>query len=182
MEYPITYHKPGDKPIPVDTGDLIFTRGNNWYSNAIRLGQMIEARKLSGPAREINHMALGKYGYIISEALGHGIVESHISKYDDYYYAVVHCELHDLDRLQILEYIGYCEYNQIPYGWLTIGSLALSIVFGSRANIGINGTMICSGYACQGMIRAGHMYDKVDANFMTPHLAAVKYGVDLPYF
>ncbi len=182
MNYTIIYHKPGDDPIPVYTGDLIFTRGKNWYSNSIRLGQMIEAKKLTGPAREINHMALGKYGYKISEALGHGIVESDIRKYNDFYYAVVRTDVHNIDEYQILEYIRVSEDNNVPYGWVTIGSLALSALFGSRANIGINGTMICSGYACQAMIRAGHIYEKVDANFMTPHMAAEKYGVDLPYF
>ncbi len=176
----ITYHGPGNRAVGLEVGDFILTRGENWYSKAIRFGQGFNRRVRNGPVTEINHAALSVGGDGLSEALSDGIVRTNLEKYDDFYYAAIRLDLPYSDQLQIMRYVDASETGQVKYGWLTIVSLALTMATGCNLNFGVNGTMICSGYVGQALVRAGEIFEHTDANFVTPADLVEKYRSDIP--
>ena len=78
------------------------------------------------------------------------MVERHISVYDSADYHVVFLRMADLDRDQVVAFARHCRDQE--YGYLTVASLTLSLVTGSRLSFGVDGQEIYSGL---GRPRAG---------------------------
>lgn len=151
-----------DTPEP---GDFILTRGDFVFSKLIRLGQRLRYSKAHA---RYNHAALviGHDGEL-AEALGQGVVESHISKYRPENYFVVKVRASPEDQEQIVRYAEAVLAARYRYGWLTIVSVGLSLLTGSSLVFGRAGTAICSGFVASGLVRAGYIFP-VPPEHMTP--------------
>ena len=130
-----------------EPGDFVLTRGHEWTSVMIRIGQRLRYRGSNRKFAYWNHAALftDTHGGII-EALGSGVQEGNISKYTPTDYQVVRLDgVSALDRDHEVAFAKDCVARHQKYGYLTILSIALSLLFGGRLGFGIDGQEICSG-------------------------------------
>jgi hypothetical protein len=159
-------------------GDFVLTHGDHWTSRLIQAGQALRYHGDSRRYTYWNHTAIfsNDTGHII-EALGAGVVERHISVYDPCDYHVVFLRMADLDRDQVVAFARYCRDQE--YGYLTIASLALSLVSGSTVTFGVDGQEICSGLVARALERAGEIFPE-EPWHATPAGLAKFYGVNPP--
>ena len=170
--------RPTERVIGPRRGDFVLTHGSHWTSWLIQVGQ---ALRYHGDCRRYtywNHAAIfsDDAGHII-EALGAGVVERHISVYDPADYHVVFLRMADLDRDQVVAFARYCRDQE--YGYLTVASLVLSLVTGSRLTFGVDGQEICSGLVARALERAGEIFPE-EPWHATPAGLAKFYGVNPP--
>jgi uncharacterized protein YycO len=169
---------PGEQipnPLP---GDFILTHGTSWTSRMIRWGEAIRYRGADKPFARWNHAAIfiNEQGDII-EALGGGVQQRNISIYKDTEYHVVHLEnVLDVNRTHEVEFAQACLHNH--YGWLTIVSIALSLLTGSKLGFGVDGQEICSALVARCLERTGEIFPTDPWHIMPADLA--KYYDVLP--
>jgi len=172
---------PGETIAATSKGDFVLTRGDAWTSQAIRLGEYL---KFWGEARKYaywNHAALfvGENGELV-EALGRGVTRSNVSKYKPVTYHVVQLAgVSQEDREHAADFAFHCAEIHQTYGYLTILSIALSLLFGGRLGFGIDGQEICSGLVGRALERTGEIFD-VEPWHMMPADLAKAYRVDPP--
>ncbi len=151
-------------------GDFVLTHNSGFTSQLIRLGQWLW---MWGEARQYtrwNHVAIfvSAEGDIV-EALGSRVEKGHISKYADAEYHVVRIGAGDRDRDQAGVFatamIGH------PYGWLTIISIAISILTGLNLNFGFDGQFICSGLVARALERTDAIFPREPSHIMPGELA-----------
>jgi hypothetical protein len=153
-----TCFAPGEQvanPIP---GDFILTHGKSWSSRLIRFGESI---RYWGPDKKFtrwNHAAIFVNGNgDIVEALGGGVQKRNIAVYKDTEYHVVHLEdVIDLNREHECLFASACLHDH--YGWLTILSIALSLLSGSKPGFGVDGQEICSALVARCVERTGEIF------------------------
>lgn len=185
----ISYHRPGEKSPEVNVGDIILTHSTFLTGKIIRFGQRLRWRGARKQFAQWNHAALViqptflrdyrtyEGGSVvaevyaparIAEALGHGVEENSIAKYEDTEYAVIHCGpfLTD-DKIQIMNFAHSVLLKRARYGYLEILSLCLSLLTPPWVQFGTPGTMICSGFAAQALTRAGVVWP-VDPSYAMP--------------
>lgn len=156
-------------------GDFILTHGDHWTSKMIRFGQK---RTWTGDRAKYaswNHAALilDAPGFL-AEALADGVVYSHISKYKDRDYTVVHIDMNAEDRVQVLRFADAVLNARWKYSYTTIGQLGFTLLFrstGAEWTIGKVGTAICSGFVSEALVRAGFIWPVPPAFMMPAHLA-----------
>lgn len=160
-------------------GDFILTHGNSWTSRLIRFGQGI---RYWGPDRKFtrwNHAAIfiNEDGDII-EALGAGVQQRNISVYKNTEYHVVHLEnvVEPPNRTHEVEFAQAC--LDAHYGWLTIISIALSLLTGSKFGFGVDGQEICSALVARCLERTGEIFP-TDPWHITPADLAKYFNVQL---
>jgi hypothetical protein len=157
-------HKPGDPAPVLGQADFILTHANTFVGKLIRFGE-----KRVGPGRW-NHAALSLGGDRLAEALGHGVVESSLSKYDGVeYLAVIHNSSAE-DRAQMMNFADSVLKRRAKYGYLEIFCLALTLLFrlsGRRFLFSSSGSMICSGFVAEVQTRGWAVYD-VPPGYVTP--------------
>jgi uncharacterized protein YycO len=169
---------PGEQipnPLP---GDFILTHGTSWTSRMIRWGEAIRYRGADKPFARWNHAAIfiNEQGDII-EALGGGVQQRNISIYKDTEYHVVHLEnVIDVNRTHEVEFAQACLHDH--YGWLTIVSIALSLLTGSKLGFGVDGQEICSALVARCLERTGEIFPTDPWHIMPADLA--KYYNVLP--
>jgi len=162
-------------------GDFALTRGHEWTGVMIRIGERLRYR---GPNRRFaywNHAALitDSNGGII-EALGSGVQAGNISKYTPIDYQVVRLEnVSDEDREHEVAFAKDCLARNQKYGYLTILSIALSLLFGGRLGFGIDGQEICSGLVGRALERTGEVFAEEPWHMMPADLAQA-YQVEPP--
>lgn len=172
---------PGESIGGTNKGDFILTRGNEWTSQVIRFGESLKYWGANRKYAYWNHAALfvGENGEIV-EALGRGVTPGNISKYKSTTYHVVRLEeVSPEDREHAAEFALHCAKIHEKYGYLTIVSIALSLLFGGRLGFGIDGQEICSGLVGRALERTGEIFD-VEPWHMMPADLAKAYGVDPP--
>jgi hypothetical protein len=142
--------------IPLRCGDLVLTHGDYFFSKLIRFGQRLRYPKKYA---SWNHAALvlGESGNI-AEALGHGVVQTHISKYKERDYTVVHRNISEHDQKQILQFAYSVLAAKNRYGWRTIVSLFFNLAFNLKYVTVKYGTNICSGFYADALTRAGDIW------------------------
>jgi hypothetical protein len=149
---------PGEEVVDPCPGDFILTHGNSWSSRMIRFGEKL---RYWGPDRIFtrwNHAAIfiNEKGDII-EALGGGVQQRNISVYKETEYHVVHLEnVVDINRVHEVEFAKACLNDH--YGWLTIVSIALSLLTGSKLGFGVDGQEICSALVARCIERTGEIF------------------------
>jgi hypothetical protein len=173
-------YEPGRKIDRTRPGDFVLTHSRHWTSYLIRFGQSLRFR---GPKRKYaywSHAALfvGTAGEII-EALGPspGVVLQNISKYQPCEYTVVRIKASPEDRGEEVAFARACLHEK--YGILTIVSIALSLVTGTRFSFGFEGQMICSGLVARALERTHAIFKKEPSHMMPADLAQL-YRVNLP--
>lgn len=159
-------------------GDFILTHGDEWTSRLIRFGQSLRYRGASAKYTYWNHTALvvDARGTIV-EALGTGVAQRSIHDYDPTQYTVVRIDASDQDRAQAARFAT--SSVGASYGWVTIVSIALSLVTGGKLAFAIDGQLICSGLVARSLERTSAIFKHDPARIMPAELAEI-YKVDPP--
>lgn len=150
-------YEPGEQIEDPTPGDFALTHGKAWTSWLIRFGQGLRYR---GPDRKYTHWShtalfVDRAGDMV-EALGNGVAQTHISRYLPTEYTVVRIDASPADREQVVAFARDC-LNR-PYGYLTLASIALSLLTGGKLIFGIAGSKICSGLVARALERTGTIY------------------------
>lgn len=121
-------------------------------------------------------MIVDNQGSII-EALGRGISQSHISDYKPTEYYVVHIDATEADRQEAVTFARACLGQR--YGWLTLVSIALSLLTGTKLSFGFDGQQICSGLVARSLERTTAIF-LPEASHIMPAYLAQYYKVEPP--
>lgn len=152
-------------------GDFILTHGTSWSSRLIRFGESI---RYWGPDKKFtrwNHAAIfiNEKGDLV-EALGGGVQQRNISVYKQTEYHVVHLEnVIDVNRNHEVAFAMACLNDH--YGWLTIVSIALCLLTGSKLGFGVDGQEICSALVARCVERTGEIFPTDPWHIMPADLA-----------
>ena len=159
-------------------GDFILTHGEEWTSRLIRFGQSIRYRGASAKYTYWNHTALvvDDQGAVV-EALGTGVARRSIHDYDPTQYTVVRINASDADRAEAAAFA--CSAVGAEYGWVTIASIAFSLVTGGKFAFAIDGQLICSGLVARSLERTTAIFTHDPARIMPAELAEI-FAVDPP--
>lgn len=151
-------------------GDFVLVHSPMFISKVIRFGQRLRFRGADRKFAYFNHAAVvvNTAGDLI-EATGSGVRRNHITEYDAKEYVVVHTNLSSEDQAEMLNYIDSCLGDK--YGFITIASIAISLLTGTKFNFGYEGHMICSGLVATGLERGPVIFDKDAVNIMPADLA-----------
>jgi len=151
-------------------GDFILTHGNEWTSKLIRFGQRLRFR---GPDKKYtywNHTALivDQDGSIV-EALGAGVQQRNISVYEETQRTLVRIESSPEDREQARRFALWAKGSN--YGFLTILSIAYSLLTGGKFGFYFKGQHICSGLVSRALERTGLIFESEPSHIMPAELA-----------
>ena len=169
---------PGERVQGPVRGDFVLTHGRAWTSRIIRFGQRLRIHGDDRKYTRWNHAAIfvDDDGAIV-EALGAGIKRRHISAYDETEYQVVRIDASAEDRDQA---VAFAERSLAqPYGWLTIVSIAYSLLSGGKFTFAFEGQQICSGLVARAMERTGAIFNRMPSHIMPADLAKY-YDVEPP--
>ncbi len=155
-------------------GDFILTHGTACTSRIIIWGQKLWYRRNDRKYTKWSHAALivSPEGDII-EALGHGVERNHLSKYTPREYTIVRIDpdlASPADRDQVVAYAEWA--SKMKYGYLTIISIALNLLFGGKFSFFIDGQTICSGLVARALERTNVIFDRSPSHIMPADLAA----------
>lgn len=167
---------PGEEPDEVRAGDVIFRAGNQHeMSVAISCGQFL--RKETRPYAKWNHvmLVLDKAGRT-AHSSGEGLVEGRLSDLRDKTYALVRVDCSDEDRAQVVAFAEDLLAKHPKWGWVPAGSQLFSLLTGSRVVFGKLGTITCSGFVAEALLRTGAIFDR-PAALMSPADLAREYGL-----
>jgi hypothetical protein len=160
------------EPADFEPGDFILTHSRGVFASIIRFGQAI---RFVGSNRRFtwwSHAALivSPEGDLV-EALGNGVRRTNISNYAATDFQLVRLEslATEHDREQIVRY-GKWALGQ-EYDWLTIVSIALSLMTGARLSFGFDGQSICSGLVARALERSNCIFDRSPSHIMPADLA-----------
>jgi hypothetical protein len=159
-------------------GDFILTHGNEWTSKLIRFGQSLRYRGALAKYTYWNHTALivDTKGAIV-EALGTGVALRSIHDYEPTQYTVVRIDATEEDRLQAATFARSCVGSE--YGWVSIVSIAISLLTGGGFAFAIDGQLICSGLVARSLERTTAIFKHDPARIMPAELAEI-YAVEPP--
>lgn len=152
------YYPPGRQVRNPRPGDFLLTHANAWTSRLIRWGETL---RYHGPRRKFAHWShaalfVSADGDII-EALGGGVQQRNVSVYRDTEYHVIRlCDALDLERQHEVAFATHCLNDH--YGYLTIVSLAITLLTASKLAFGVDGQMICSGLVARCLERTGAIF------------------------
>ncbi len=151
-------------------GDFMLTHGVEWTDRLIRFGQRLRFRGADAPYAHWNHCAIfaDAEGGII-EALAQGVAQRNIALYHGTEYTVVSIQASLEDRQQAVTFAEKCVGE--AYGWLTIVSIAWTLLTGGRFSFAIDGQQICSGLVARAEERTWAIFDRDPAHIMPADLA-----------
>ena len=159
-------------PADYQPGDFILVSTDGWYARLIRFGQSL---RFFGPDRKYvrwNHAAVvvSPDGDIV-EALPRGVLLSHLAKYTAKEYAIVRIDalVRAADREEVVAFARWCIHER--YGWLTIVSIVLSILTGSKFVFGVDGQSICSGLVARSLERTTAIFQQSSSHIAPADLA-----------
>lgn len=143
-------------------GDIILCHSSGILGKLIRIGERIRDPRKSA---KWNHAAvvLDNNGSIM-EALKHGISLGNISAYPDH--EVIS---NNFTQPQVEDLLRYAKAMQgVPYGYLTIISIALDLLLPFIAHFRSGKTLICSEFAAKTWEHAGWICPKIDTSHVMP--------------
>jgi uncharacterized protein YycO len=160
------------QPGEYDAGDFILTHGSAFFSKLIRFGQRLRFRGSNRKYAWWNHAAMivSATGDLI-EALGPGVERTHIDKYKPTEYHLVRLgSLADRrDREQVVGFADWCRGEK--YDFVTIVSIAFTLLFGGKFDFGMDGETICSGLVARALERTNAIFDCTPSHIMPADLA-----------
>ena len=159
-----------------EPGDIILTHNPYWTSRIIRFGQRL---RYDNAHAFYNHVAVAydSQGTIV-EALGHGVEKRHISVYEDTPYYVVKTGAGSGDRRQVVNFLDSVLEARCAYDYLTLASVALTLLTGFSVTFGRSQTAICSGLAASCLVRCGEIFP-VPPEQVTPAGLAEHFGIPI---
>ncbi len=136
----------------------------------IRVGQRLRYRGRAAKYTYWNHAALvvDRDGGIV-EALGTGVARRSLHDYDPTQYTLVRITASEEDRAEAAAFA--CAVIGAEYGWVTIASIALSLVTGGKLAFAIDGQLICSGLVARALERTTLIFRHDPARIMPAELA-----------
>jgi uncharacterized protein YycO len=153
-------------------GDFVLVKGKTIQSKLIRFGQWIRFRGDDRRYTGWSHAAMivADDGSLV-EAVGTGVQRSHLSHYQDTDYAIVDISalVEAPDRAEVVAFAEWCLAER--YGYLTIFSIVLTILTGSKLVFGIDGQNICSGLVARGLERTRAIFQRTSSHIMPADLA-----------
>ena len=180
----IHHFAPGEDATEYLAGDFILTHGDAWTSTLIRFGQRLRIHGDDRKYTHWNHAALivSTRGDLI-EALGAGVTASHISKYRPRELHLVRIDASPPDRQQAVDFgrwaAGLAGSARQRYGFVTIASIAYTLLTGGKFTFAIDGEVICSGLVARAMERTGALFNRTPTHVMPADLAKY-YEVEPP--
>jgi hypothetical protein len=173
----VEYYPAGKSALSPRPGDFILTHGGSLADRLIRFG---EALRVHGADRQFtywNHAAqiTGADGSLV-EALGNGVRRGNLSKYSARDYYLVRVIASDEDRAEVAAFAEWAADARARYGWLTIASVALTILTGCKLTFFVDGEFICSGLVARAQERTKALFN-LDPVHITPADLAKYYGV-----
>lgn len=164
-------------PMP-EPGDFLLTHGDSWTSRLIRIGQAIRFHGRSARFTYWNHVALfvDDQGTIV-EAIGSGVVKRSVHVYDRAERTIVRIDASTEDRFEAARFATKCVGAR--YGKLTIISIGLTLLTGTKLSFGIEGQYICSGLVSRALERTTAIFRK-DTSHIMPAELAQKFKVPPP--
>ena len=165
---------PGEHATPGDfePGDFILTHGSSLFSHLIRFGQRLRFWGRDRPFAWWNHAAMivSNEGDLI-EALGPGVQRSHIKKYQptEYHLVSIAAIVSGNDRAEAVAFATWC--LGLKYGYVTIVSIALSLLTGGKFTFGFDGQAICSGLVARALERTQAIFNRTPSHIVPADLA-----------
>ncbi len=161
---------PGEEVSDPQPGDFILTHNTTWSAKLVQFGQKLRYRGADSKYTRWNHTALivDNQGHII-EALGRGITQTQLAKYKPAEYFVVHIDASPEDRQEAINFAKACVDQQ--YGWLTLVSITLSLLTGTKFSFGFDGQQICSGLVARSLERTNAIFTPEPSHIMPAYLA-----------
>ena len=175
---------PGEQAEGYEAGDFILTHGDAWTSKLIRFGQRLRIYGEDRKYTHWNHAALivSDTGDLI-EALGAGVTETHLSKYTEKEYHLVQIGASPEDRSKAVAFArwaaGLTGAPRQRYGFVTLVSIAYTLLTGAKFSFAIDGQEICSGLVARAMERTGAIFNRTPTHVMPADLAKY-YEVEPP--
>lgn len=169
---------PGVTAPEFQRGDFILTHGKAWTSRIIRFGQRLRFVGESRKYARWNHAAIlvDDEGALV-EALGAGVKRRHLSAYEGTEYHLVRISASDADRDQV---VAFAEWSlEQPYAFVTIVSIALSLLTGAKFTFAFDGQQICSGLVARALERTDAIFHRMPSHIMPADLAKY-FGVEPP--
>jgi hypothetical protein len=167
---------PGEEPSRYVAGDFILTHGNAWTSKLIRFGQGLRIHGADRKYTHWNHAALivSDSGDLV-EALGAGVMQTDISKYTPKELHLVRIGASAEDRKQVVDFArwaaGLSNAPRQRYGFITVVSIAYTLLTGGKFTFAIEGEAICSGLVARAMERTGVLFNRTPTHVMPADLA-----------
>jgi uncharacterized protein YycO len=150
-------------------GDFVLTHSSGIFGALIRFG---EGWRYWGKEKVFAHWShaaifVNDEGDII-EALGGGVQKRNISVYRETEYVVVHLpqSTADIDRSEAVQFAQHCLHEK--YGWLTIVSIVIALVSGTKLNFVIDGQQICSALVARCLERIGEIFTENEPWHLMP--------------
>lgn len=175
----------GDGATAFEPGDFILTHGEAWTGRLIRFGQRLRIHGADRRYTYWNHTALiSSEGGALIEALGRGVARTQLSSYLGVEYHLVRIDAGPEDRRQAVAFAEWAAGGpggdgSQRYGFLTIVSIAYTLVTGGKFTFGIEGQTICSGLVARAMERTGAIFNRTPTHIMPADLAKY-YSVEPP--
>lgn len=176
----VEHYPPGKPALAPEPGDFILTHGSGFFSKLIRFGEAVRLRGASRRYAYWNHAALitGPGGQLV-EATGHGVRRGDLSEYAAHDYYLVRTGASDQDRAEVVAFGEWAADAHAKYGWLTIASIAVSMLTGCKLTFFVDGEFICSGLVARAQERTNVLFS-IDPVHITPADLAMYYGVPSP--
>ncbi len=175
-------YEPGEAPRTWTPGDFLLTHGDAWSSKIIRFGQGLRIHGDDRVYTHWNHAALvvTARGDIV-EALGNGVTRGNASRYKEKEYEVVRIDSpkNSKDRQQAVAFGKWAAEGKQRYGFVTIASIAFTLLTGAKFSFFVDGQQICSGLVARSMERTGAIFSRDPIHIMPADLAKY-YGVRPP--
>jgi hypothetical protein len=179
----IEYVAAGQDPTGFAAGDFILTHGDAWTSRMIRFGQGLRIHGADRVYTHWNHTALvvDDNGDIV-EALGRGVCRRNLTAYQPKEYKLVRLTTSPENRAEAIRFARWAAGETDPdgdpispelrspirYGFVTILSIAYSLLTGGKFSFSIAGQEICSGLVARSLERTGVIFGKKPPTHMMP--------------
>jgi len=174
----VEYYGPGQEPSkPPQPGDFILLHSDELFARFIQIGQRLRFHGRNRRYCHWNHAALivGDNSEIV-EALGPRIEKGNLSKYKGKDYQLVRINADAQDRQEAARFALWCLPQ--PYGYLTIASIAFTLLTGCKFSFMIDGQEICSGLVARALERTAAIFNR-DPSHVTPADLAKFFNVTL---
>ncbi len=168
----VRYYGAGEEAVAWQPGDFILTHGDAWTSRLIRFGQRLRIRGRDAVFAYWNHaaMVVSAKGDLV-EALGGGVSRTNASKYRGTDYHVIDTAAITVDRDEAVAFASWCADEQAPYGFVTLVSIAWTLLTGAKFSFFVDGSEICSGLVARCQERTGAIFNRDPVHIMPADLA-----------
>ncbi len=176
----VEHYPPGAAALAPRPGDFIVTHGGSFLSKLIRLGESMRVHADDRQYAYWNHAALitSPSGNLV-EATSKGVRHGDLTEYTPNDYYLVRIKASDEDRAEVVSFGEWAANVHARYGWLTIASIAVTVLTGCKLTFFIDGEFICSGLVARAQERTTALFSS-DPIHITPAQLARYYRVPNP--